>query len=186
MGASAGGLRAFQTVLAALPADLPAAVVLVQHRMAEVESRLVELLQRHSRMPLMEPDDKQTLVEGHAFLAPAGYHMLVDKGSLALSVDAPVSFARPSIDVLFQSLAESHAADGAAVVLTGSNDDGAEGALAVRRAGGFVVVEDPESAEAPELPRAVRAKLAPDAVVPLSGVADVIRAWCTANQKKRD
>jgi two-component system chemotaxis response regulator CheB len=180
MGASNGGLVAFQTILADLPEELPAAVLIVQHRLAEGESRLVELMARHSRLPLVEPDDKDRIVPGHAYLAPAGYHMMVDRGSIALSTDAPIWFARPSIDVLFESVADEYGARAVAVVLTGANQDGAAGADAIRSVGGRVVVEDPESAVSSELPKAALARFRPDAVRPLAGISVLLRQWCNS------
>ena len=104
IGASLGGLRALQIVLRALPRELPASVTVAQHRRADPESRLLSLLARECALPVIEPEDKAPLEKGHVYLAPSDYHLLVARGSLALSVDPPVQYARPSIDVLFESV----------------------------------------------------------------------------------
>src|SRR6185295_11534453 len=118
------------------------------------DGHLLDLLNKHSAMPVVEPDDKDPLEDGHVYLAPPGYHLVVERGFLSLSLDPPVLFARPSIDVLLESAADSFGETAVAVVLTGSNDDGAFGAAAVKRAGGKVVVQDPATARAPAGPLA--------------------------------
>jgi two-component system chemotaxis response regulator CheB len=146
--------------------------------LADASSRLVELLQVHSALRVVEPDDKEPIAPGHAYLAPAGYHMLAEPGWIALSTEAPISFARPSIDALFESVAHSYGTGAVGVVLTSASRDGVEGAVAIRHAGGSVLVEDPETAESPVLPKAVIERFAPDAVVPLSEVAGTLVRWC--------
>jgi two-component system, chemotaxis family, protein-glutamate methylesterase/glutaminase len=171
IGASLGGLNAVETLLEALPKTYPAALLIVQHRRADSDSRLLELLRSHSRLPVSEPEDKQPLEPGHVYLAPPNYHMLVERGLLSLSIDPPVAFARPSIDVLFESVADAYGPRAVGVVLTGSNHDGAAGAAAIKRRGGIVLVQDPSSAEAPETPRAALAATCVDAVLRLPALA---------------
>lgn len=174
IGASLGGLAAFEAILRALPRDFGLPVILVQHRRQETDSRLCELLQRHSALPVTEPEDRTPLQPGNVYLAPAGYHLLVERDVFFLSVDPPVSNARPSIDVLFDSLAESCGDRVIAVVLTGASDDGAEGARAIRRAGGKVFVQNPETAHAPVAPRSTLAQTDVDGVLELPAIAQLI------------
>jgi two-component system chemotaxis response regulator CheB len=162
IGASWGGLVALRSVLGALPAEFPAPILVVQHRSDE-ESALAELLARATALTVREADDKERLQAGTVLLAPHGYHLLVDGDEVVLSVDDPVRFSRPSIDVLFDSAAE-YGDRVVGVVLTGSNADGAAGLAAIRRRGGIAIVQDPESAERPEMPRAALAAV-PDAQV---------------------
>jgi two-component system chemotaxis response regulator CheB len=171
IGASLGGLEAMTILLHALPSDFKLPVVLVQHRMPHAEGMLVELLQAHSSLPVVEPDDKDPIEPGHIYVAPPNYHLLAEPGSLALSVDPPVSFARPSIDVLFESLAASYGDAVLGVVLTGSNRDGAAGAAAIKEAGGRIFVQDPKTAESPILPRAVLDTTQADEVLDLRQIA---------------
>jgi two-component system chemotaxis response regulator CheB len=106
-------------------------------------------------LPVREAYDKARVAEGGIWFAPADYHLLVEAdGTLALSVDEPVNYSRPSIDVLFESAAVAYGPGLLAVVLTGASADGAAGAECVRRAGGTVIVQAPESAEIPLMPQA--------------------------------
>ncbi|MES1205984.1 MAG: chemotaxis protein CheB [Pseudomonadota bacterium] len=174
VGASLGGLAAIETLLKGLPASFRCPLVIVQHRRAGEDGRLRDLLQRHSSAPVIEPEDKEPLLPGRVYLAPAGYHLLVEPRSVALSLDAPVIFARPSIDVLFESVADAFGPGGMAVMLTGANEDGAAGAVAVKRAGGRVYVQDPATAESPAAPRAVLSSVKADGVLDLPALARLI------------
>lgn len=170
MGASWGGMRALETVLGGLPGDFPVPIAVAQHRDPDAEDDLLaNLLARHTPLEVLDADDKEPLRSGRVLLAPPGYHMLVEEQSVALSVDELVQFARPSIDVLFDSASEEHGAAVVGVVLTGANADGAAGLAAIRRRGGYAIVQDPESAERPEMPRAALAA-EPDAVLPLEKI----------------
>jgi two-component system chemotaxis response regulator CheB len=175
IGASWGGVEALRQVLGDLPGDLGAAICIVLHRAEHDErERLARVLSRESHVRVVEPDDKQPLHAGTAYVAPAGYHLLVDEGHVSLSADDKVNWARPSIDVLFESVAESRGDESIAVVLTGANDDGARGARAVHDAGGTVLVQDPDEAERREMPDATIAMTEVDAVLPLSDLAQAI------------
>jgi len=154
IGTSLGGLHALRLVLEGLTPGFPRAVAIVQHRVKSAESGLCGLLQRNCAIPILEPEDKEPLMSGRVYLAPADYHLLVEPESLALSTDAPVNYARPSIDVLFESAAATHGAGVLGVVLTGSNEDGAQGAKAILDAGGQVLIQDPKSAESAIMPEA--------------------------------
>lgn len=178
IGASLGGLDALQSLLGGLPATFTCPIVIVQHRRAEVDGRLVELLNGRSSLPVIEPDDKERIAPGHVYLAPPNYHLIVEDGFFSLSLDAPVLFARPSIDVLFESVADSYGASAVAVMLTSSNDDGALGAQAVKAAGGRIIVQDPATAKAPEAPRAVLAAVAVDRILPLEQIGTCLVELC--------
>ncbi len=175
IGASWGGVEALKHVLGDLPSDLRAAICIVLHRAEHDDrDRLAQVLGRHTEVKVCEPDDKQPLRAGTAYIAPAGYHLLVDDGHVSLSADDRVRGARPSIDVLFESLAKSRGDESIAVVLTGANDDGARGARAVHDAGGTVLVQDPDEAERREMPDATLAMTEVDAVLPLGDLAQAI------------
>lgn len=174
IGASWGGMRALSRVLSGLPADFPIPIAIAQHRDADAEDDLLpSLLARHTPLAVADASDKQPLVPGRVLLAPPGYHMLIEDGSVALSVDEPVQFSRPSIDVLFDSASEEHGERTIGVVLTGANADGADGLAAIKRRGGYTIVQDPATAERPEMPAAALA-VGPDAVVDLDDVAQVL------------
>lgn len=176
LGCSWGGLGALSAVLEGLPADLDAAVVIVQHRMHR-PSELAAILGGHTRWQVCEADDKEGLSPGRVFLAPPGYHLLVDGDHFALSTEGPVRYSRPSVDVLFESLAGAYGPRVIGVVLTGANDDGADGLAAVADAGGVAIVQDPATAERSEMPEAALARVPDALVVPLARIgATVTRA----------
>jgi two-component system chemotaxis response regulator CheB len=172
IGGSLGATRVLQAVLGSLPADFPAPVAIVLHRGAETGPELCTQLARDAKMPVEQAFDKQPIEPGRVYVAPPGYHLLVDGGHFALSVDEPVQYARPSIDALFDSGAASRGADVIAVALTSASSEGAKGAAAVVARGGALAVQDPASAEARRLPEAVLAAapscavLAPERIAP--------------------
>ena len=177
VGCSWGGLAALSTLLGGLPVDLDAAVVVAQHRSDE-DSPLAELLAARTPLPLREVEDKDELAPGRVFLAPPGYHVLVQPGRLALSLDEPVQHARPSLDVLLETAADAYGSDCVGVVLTGANADGAAGLARVEATGGVAVVQDPATAERPEMPRAALAATRAPLVLPLAEIAAAIAARC--------
>jgi two-component system chemotaxis response regulator CheB len=165
IGASWGGLQAVECVLGTLPRDFGAAVVIAQHRKADSdEGRLTRLLDAHCALEVCEAEDKQALQPGAVLVAPADYHVYVEPGSVALSVDPEVHHSRPSIDVLFGSAADAYGERAAGVVLTGANADGAAGLSRIVSRGGAAIVQDPETAQRREMPAAALAAT-PDARV---------------------
>ena len=179
MGASWGGLEVLRTILAALPPDLDAALVVAQHRAADSRPNgLRDLLGAVTRLRVVEACDKDTLVPGTAYVAPPDYHLLVDEGSLALSTDEPVQYARPSIDVLLESAGESYRDRCVGVVLTGANDDGARGLARVSELGGVAIVQDPATATRAEMPRAALAAVPTATVAAPERVAELLTELC--------
>lgn len=174
IGASWGGLTALERVLEPLPAGFPAAVVIVQHRQGKCDGRLVELLASHCALHVTEAEDKQALDPGFVLLAPPDYHLLVEPGAAALSVDERVHFSRPSIDVLLHSAADSYGDRAAAVVLTGANADGAAGLARIAARGGTAIVQDPETAERREMPAAALAATPAAHVVALDQIGRLL------------
>ena len=146
VGASLGGVDALRAVLSELPDDFPPPLVVVQHRAPDGDHSLAQVLARSSQLPVREAGDGEELRGGTVYVAPAAYHVLAEPGLLRLSVEGPVSYARPSIDVLFQSAAEAYGPKLAAILLTCSSEDGAAGIAAVAARGGLTIVEDPASA----------------------------------------
>jgi two-component system chemotaxis response regulator CheB len=156
LGASWGGLHAVETVLGALPRDFGVPIVIAQHRQVDAnnDGMLVRLLDARCALTVCEADDKQALDPGVVLVAPPDYHLLVELGTVALSVDAPLNYSRPSIDILFSSAADAYANRLTGVILTGSNSDGALGLAQVAERGGTAIVQDPETAERREMPDA--------------------------------
>ena len=172
IGASAGGIQALSVVLPALPAGLRAPVFIVLHLPRDRPSVLAQIFARKCAVPVREAEDKEAVMPGTVYFAPTNYHLLVDRGpQLALSADDPVHHSRPSVDVLFESAVEIYRERLLGIILSGANEDGAAGLAAVHDAGGITVVQQPDTAVAPNM--AVSAlKLRPaDRVLPLEEIA---------------
>ena len=179
IGASTGGTEAIREVLEQMPADAPATVI-VQHIPAAFSGAFAERLDRHSRMTVMEACDRQQLLAGHAYVAPGGRHLRVVRSGARwlcrLGEDDPVRRHRPSVDVLFQSVAEHAGRNASAALLTGMGDDGAAGLLAMRRAGAHTIAQDEASSVVWGMPGAAVANGAAEDVVPLEHVAQRLLA----------
>jgi two-component system chemotaxis response regulator CheB len=178
IGTSAGGLAALQVLLPGLSQDFPCPLILVQHRGREAGSGLCDFLQRSSRLPLSEPEDKEPVAPGRVYLAPRDYHLMIEGRHFALSTEAPVCYARPSIDVLFESAAYAYGKDVIGIVMTGKNRDGARGLSIIKSCGGLALIEDPKTAESREMPEAALAAVLPDRVLPLAEIAPFLNGLC--------
>jgi two-component system, chemotaxis family, protein-glutamate methylesterase/glutaminase len=170
IGGSWGGITALRVILRDLTLPEDASAVVVLHRQP-VRSELAPVLARGNRLPVREAEDKAPLAPATVHVAPPDYHLLVERGWLALSTDEAVRYSRPSIDVLFESAAGAFADRLVGVVLTGASDDGTDGARAVRRHGGIVIVQDPTTAEQAIMPRSVIDAGLADRIVPLPDLA---------------
>ena len=178
VGASFGGFDALKVVLGALPAAFPVPVAVVQHQGAGAGHELASLLQRYTPLRVDEANDKDTPLPGRVYLAPAGYHLLVDEDGLALSVDSPVLYARPSIDVLFESAADVYGPAIIGVVMTGTSRDGAAGLARIKQRGGLTIVQDPATALRRTMPDAAVASTKVDWVLPLEEIGSRLVALC--------
>lgn len=176
VGTSAGGLNALSRVLSVLPTDMAAALLVVQHLDPKHKSFMADILQRRSAMRVTEGVDGAPIEDGSVYVAPPDLHMTVRSGSLHLSSEQPVRFSRPSVDVLFQSVAEYYGRRVLAIVLTGSGTDGAAGVRAVKEHGGYVIVQDPVSAESTGMPWAAITTGCVDRVVPLEEIGEAVVA----------
>ncbi|HZZ13084.1 MAG TPA: chemotaxis protein CheB [Paraburkholderia sp.] len=155
IGGSAGGIEVLNVLLGALPARFAPAVMIVSHLPPDPPSYLVQAFRHRCALPVVEPDAGEPILPGRVHVAPPGYHMLVESDrTVALSTDAAVRFSRPSIDVLFESAAHVYHDGLLAILLSGANDDGAQGLKRVRALGGVAWVQAPDTASAPEMPRA--------------------------------
>lgn len=155
IGASAGGLAALLTVLGQLPKSYPLPVVIAQHLHNTDGGRFAEHLDDSLAIRVVQARDKERIAAGHAYVAPADYHLLLERdGTLALSVDPKVNWSRPSIDVLLESAARAWGDAVIGVILSGASTDGAVGMRCIREHGGFCVAQDPDTAESPLMPRA--------------------------------
>jgi len=171
IGSSLGGLHALEQVLGGLPGDFPVPLLAVQHRAPDGPALLSGLLQRHCALEVCEAEDKAELRAGRVLVAPAGYHVLVEPGHVALSLEAEVALSRPSIDVAFETAARAYGRQAIAIVLTGANDDGARGLAEICRLGGTAIVQDPATARGPQMPAAAIDAVDPRLVLALEEIA---------------
>ncbi|HVE72202.1 MAG TPA: chemotaxis protein CheB [Thermoanaerobaculia bacterium] len=179
IGCSMGGMAALEQIFNTLPRDFTVPIVVAQHRYRTSGEALPAFLSRHSKLNVVDALDKQWIHPGNVYLAPADYHLMVDQGGeLSLSVDAAVAYSRPSIDVLFESAADAYGAGSVGVVLTGANADGARGATRIKQRGGFVVVQDPKTAESPEMPQAAIDATRVDRILPLNRIGPFLVELC--------
>lgn len=175
IGTSAGGVEALSVVLPALPATLRASVFVVIHLPRARSSMLVDIFTRRCALPVHEAEDKDVALPGHIYFAPPDYHLLLNRGpQMALSVDDPVHYSRPSIDVLFESAADVYGENLLGIILTGANADGAAGLNAVHRAGGVTVVQRPEDAHSPLMALSALKRTTVDFVLSLDQIAGLL------------
>ena len=178
IGASAGGVEALSVLLSMIPADCRVSFCVVVHIPRERPSLLPELFAGRCALPVREAEDKEPVQPGTVYFAPPDYHMLIDRGpALALSGDEPVHFSRPSIDVLFDAAADIYGERLMGVILTGANQDGAEGLAAIGRAGGRTVVQEPGSAAVAFLPQAALEAGPVDAVLSIEQLQTLFASW---------
>lgn len=179
IGCSMGGMAALEAIFSQIPGSFDVPIIVAQHRYRTSGEALPAFLRRHSELQVVDATDKQWIKPGNVYLAPANYHLLVDRGGeLSLSVDEVVSYSRPSIDVLFESAANAYTSGTIGVVLTGANADGAVGAKRIKERGGFVVVQDPATAESAEMPKAAIQAARVDRILPLDRIGPFLIELC--------
>jgi two-component system chemotaxis response regulator CheB len=170
IGASWGGLGALTNLFSTMPPAFRAPIIVVQHRSRNADNLLASLLQDITKLRVVDVEDKEPLEPGSVFIAPANYHLMVERGHLSLTTDPLVRFSRPSIDVTFTSAADTYRSATIGVVLTGANDDGSRGLRHVVDRGGKAIVQDPATAESKAMPSAAL-KAVPEAeILPLPGI----------------
>jgi two-component system, chemotaxis family, protein-glutamate methylesterase/glutaminase len=174
IGASAGGVTALQSLIGALPSDFPAAVLVVQHLDPHHRSRLAEVVGRHARVPVKEAVDGDLLEPGTVYIAPPDSHLIVNHGHVSLTSSSLVHFSRPSVDLLFTSVAETYGAAAIGVVLTGSGRDGAAGIRDIKSHGGITMIQNPEEAQHPSMPQQAYATGCIDYSLPLNDIVPMI------------
>lgn len=176
IGSSAGGMRANQILLENLPSGLPVPIVIAQHVSADSDNYLVEYLDRHSPLQVVEAREKVKLQPGFVYIAPPDYHVLVENDlSLSLSVDYKVNYARPSIDVLFESAALAFGKSVLGILLTGANHDGGAGMHLIHRMGGYTIVQNPKTAEVNTMPLSALHLFKADAVLDIEEIPVLLR-----------
>ena len=163
-------------LMSGLPAGFGIPVVLVQHRHRQSDHLLSSLLQERTALTVTEVEDKAPMEPGNVYIAPADYHLLIDRGFFTLSTEAPVRYSRPSIDVTLSSAADAYAEKTVGIVLTGANSDGSRGLRRIFDRGGLAIVQDPTTAESPTMPAAAVRCVPAARVLPIPQIAVALTA----------
>ena len=176
IGASAGGMEALKNLLPVFPPAFPVPIVIVQHISSLSNGFMIQYLNSISSVRVKEAEEKESLCAGTVYFAPPNYHLLIeDDQTLSLTVEKKVNYARPSIDVLFESAAYTYGNALIGVVLTGANNDGAKGLATIKKAGGYTIVQSPETAYSDSMPRSAIGAATPDMIIPIEEIAIVLR-----------
>lgn len=175
IGVSTGGVMALKLVLGALPQNFPIPILVVTHIKPDSDDGLAVLLDSLCSIKVKEADEQEAMVSGTAYLAPANYHLLVERNySLALSIDPAVNFARPSVDVLFESAANVFGSALIGIIMTGAGFDGSKGLLKIKENGGLTIVQDPTDAEMDSMPKSALQLLKADHIVKLNEIPELL------------
>jgi len=175
IGVSSGGLNAMKIMFSLLPADFQTPVIIVQHLSPRSENQWIHLLNDKSTLTIKEADEKEKIEPGNIYIAPPNYHLLIERNkTFSLTVAERVNFARPSIDVLFESAAEAYRNKLIGVILTGSNNDGTNGLKRIQECGGLTIVQDPATAESAYMPTSAIAAIQPDFILPLTEIIELL------------
>jgi len=171
IGVSSGGMDAMKILFSMLPDSFSIPIVIVQHISPRSDSEWIRLMNQENRIRITEVEEKEKLQPGNAYLAPPNYHVLIEKDwTFTLSADPRVNFARPSVDVLFDSAADAFGAKLIGIILTGANSDGARGLKKIKTCGGLTIVEDPTTCTIAGMPKAAIAAMKPDYILPLKEI----------------
>ncbi|HMK46639.1 MAG TPA: chemotaxis protein CheB [Methanocella sp.] len=174
IGSSAGGIRALEILLSGLPPDLPIPLLIVQHLDPRHRSLMAEILQRRSKLEVKEAADGEIIKPSTVYIAPPNKHMLVSDGNVSLTSTAFVHFSRPSIDLLFESVAATYGEETIGIILSGTGRDGAMGIKAIKEKGGTTIAQDKETSEHFGMPDAAIATGMVDFVIPVQDISKAI------------
>ena len=185
VGVSSGGLNAMKIMFSLLPREFSIPIVIVQHIGAQSENIWVQLLKDKCKLEIKEADEKEIIEIGKIYIAPPNYHLLIEQDkTFTLTVDERVNYARPSIDVLFETAAEAYQNKLIGIVLTGSNNDGSKGLKRIKEYGGLTIVQQPDTAESSFMPASAIATVQPDYILPLEAIINLLIEIDIENKKE--
>jgi len=175
IGVSAGGMNALKFIFSVLPSGFSIPIIIVQHVSARSDNEWIKLLNDKSNLTIREADEKEKIETGNVYIAPANYHLMIENDkTFSLTIDEYVNFARPSIDVLFESAAEAYKDKLIGIVLTGSNSDGTNGIMRIMECGGLAIIQDPKTAESSTMPASAIAAIQPDYILSLKKIVQLL------------
>lgn len=177
IGLSSGGMDALKSLFAALPEDFSVPIIIVQHLSPRSDSQWIEIFDERYDIEIKEAEEKEKIRKGTVYLAPPNYHLLVEKDeSFSLSIDERVSYARPAIDVLFETAADVFGDKLVGIVMTGSNHDGAAGLQRIKQCGGLTIVQDPQTAFSSFMPQEALDRVQPHRILDLQGILQFLKS----------
>jgi len=185
IGSSAGGIKALEVILSELTADFPLPILIVQHLDPRHRSLMAEIMQRHSKLRVIEAVDGETMKPAFVYIAPPNKHLLVNDGKILLTYTAFVHFCRPSIDLLFESVAATYGDRSIGIILSGTGTDGAMGIKAIKEKGGTTIAQDEATSEHWGMPQAAIATGMVDFVLPIRDIAPAIIALIKDTQEEK-
>jgi two-component system, chemotaxis family, protein-glutamate methylesterase/glutaminase len=175
IGVSSGGMNAMKIMFSLFPENFNLPVIIVQHLSSRSDSQWIKVLNERSNLHIKEADEKEKIEKGIVYIAPPNYHLLIEKNrTFSLTIDEKVNYARPSIDVLFESAAEVFKNKLIGIVLTGANNDGTIGIRKIKESGGLVIIQDPETAESPYMPASALSAVKPDYILDLDDIIKLL------------
>ena len=175
IGVSSGGMNAMKVIFSLLPKEFSIPIIIVQHVSAHSNNQWIKLLNDKSNLYIKEADEKEKIENGTIYIAPANYHLMIEKNkTFSLTIDERVNYARPSIDVLFESAAEAYKDKLIGVILTGSNNDGTNGIKRIKEFGGLAIIQNPKTAESSYMPASAIAAIKPDYILSLVDITDLL------------
>jgi len=175
IGVSSGGMNAMNVMFPLLPKEFKIPIIIVQHINARSDSQWIKLLNSKCKLCIKEVDEKELIEQGIIYIAPPNYHLLIEKNkTFSLTVDERINFARPSIDVLFESAAEAYKSKLIGIILTGSNNDGSKGIKRIKEYGGLTIIQNPETAESSYMPASAISSITPDYILSLEEIMKLL------------
>lgn len=175
IGVSLGGMNALKIMFSLLPKNFNTPIIIVQHLSPRSDNQWIKILNEKSNLHIKEADEKEKIEKGNVYIAPANYHLLIEKNkTFSLTINERVNFARPSIDVLFESAAEAYKNKLIGIVLTGSNKDGTNGIKRIQEFGGLTIIQNPETTESSYMPISALSAIRPDYILSLEEIIKVL------------
>jgi two-component system chemotaxis response regulator CheB len=175
IGVSSGGMNAMKVMFSLLPKEFNTPIIIVQHISSQSENLWIRLLNDESNLYIKEADEKEKIENGKVYIAPPNYHLLIERDkTFSLTIDERINYARPSIDVLFESAAEAYKNKLIGVILTGSNNDGTNGLKRIKEYGGLTIVQDPATAESAYMPASAIAVVQMDYILTLENIIKLL------------
>ena len=175
IGVSAGGIMTLNTILRHLPSDFALSIIIVQHQHPHSDAFIAEFLDNRCSLTVKQADEKEIIMPGKIYIAPPNYHLMIEEDrTFSLTIDKRVHYARPSIDILFETAADVFNEKLVGIILTGANDDGSRGLKKIKESGGLTIVQDPDTAEIDTMPKAAIASTKIDYILPLEKIGPFI------------